>query len=399
MSKKFLITENERQEILNLYQNLLNEQSNKSVTFTVKSDNGETIPGASVIIYNSEGKAIDGTSTNSEGQATITTTSQSSKFGVGFVGYKNYQQELSPTETNYNITLTSDELKTLDIQEQNDINLDVKDENGSPLPKVKIIYTGNDGKEIIGETDENGKFKKSGIKKNSEIKIFKRGYEIEFMDFNGGPIEYSFNLKPLNIFVYDKVTDQQINNVIADYNGEEIIINNDTFKNNDFKFPITITIKKEGYNPKTVQINGINSMKISLDKPEPPKPKEKSWRDKIIEDLLKTERLLTFRKKNNTEKYIQVKIENIIMTKDEGLDSCVVIGGFTNYQDKVAIILKCDEFAYFEILDYPNKLVTDTGVIDQKSLPLGKRFGEYANTEFYKLLKTNLKLCGLNKTQ
>ena len=399
MSKKFLITENERQEILNLYQNLLNEQSNKSVTFTVKSDNGETIPGASVIIYNSEGKAIDGTSTNGEGQATITTTPQSSKFGVGFVGYKNYQQELSQTETNYNITLTSDELKTLDIQEQNDINLVVKDENGSPLPKVKIIYTGNDGKEINGETDENGKFKKSGIKKNSEIKILKRGYEIEFMDFNGDPIEYSFNLKPLNILVYDKVTDQQINDVVADYNGEEIIINNDTFKNNDFKFPITITIKKEGYNPKTVQISGLNSMKISLDKPEPPKPKEKGWRDKIIEDLLKTERLLTFRKKNNTQKYIQVKIENIIITKDEGLDSCVVIGGFTNYQDKVAIILKCDEFGYFELLDYPNELVTNTGVIDQKSLPLGKRFGEYANTEFYKLLKTNLKLCGLNKTQ
>jgi len=399
MSKKFLITENERQEILNLYQNLLNEQSNKSVTFTVKSDNGETIPGASVIIYNSEGKAIDGTSTNSEGQATITTTPQSSKFGVGFVGYKNYQQELSPTETNYNITLTSDELKTLDIQEQNDINLVVNDEKGSPLPKVKIIYTGNDGKEIIGETDENGKFKKSGIKKNSEIKILKRGYEIEFIDFNGDPIEYSFNLKPLNILVYDKVTDQQINNVVADYNGEEIIINNDTFKNNDFKFPITITIKKEGYNPKTVQISGINSMKILLDKPEPPKPKEKGWRDKIIEDLLKTERLLTFRKKNNTQKYIQVKIENIIITKDEGLDSCVVIGDFTNYKDKVAIILKCDEFGYFELLDYPNELVTDAGVVDQKSLPLGKRFGEYANTDFYKLLKTNLKLCGLNKTQ
>ena len=396
MLKKFFITEQDKKHILSLYKLKLNEQTNRSLTFTVKSDNGETIPGASVIIYNSQGKAIDGTSTNDEGKATITATPQSFKFGVGFVGYKNYQQELSPTETNYNITLTSDELKTLDIQEQNDINLFVKDDEGVPLSKVKIIYTGIDDKEVYGETDENGKFKKSGIKKESEIKISKKGYEPEFIDFKGDPLEMTFTLKPLVLIVVDSVTDETITNSVGVINGEEFVINNELFKNNDFKFPITIIVKKDGYTSKTIDFNGISSKKIGLDKPEPPKPKQKSWRDEMIEAILETERTLKFTKEKNVTKYVQVSIENLYMYKDGGLDSVVVVGNFPDWEDKVVLVLDCNGNGTFELLSYPKEKYVEGQKIEMDSLSLGKRYGKYINKEFFSYLKNNLKLCGLN---
>ena len=394
MSQKFLITEEEKTQIRKLYGGLLFEQTNNDVKFTVKDEEtNQTIPGANVVIYNSDGKPINGGQTDDEGSVIISVPDNGVKFGISFVGFNNYENSLEKSKTNYEISLKPDVGKVLSIEEKNDINIKIIDKNDSPLANVKVTYKNPSGESQVFKTDDSGKFIKSGVQKNSEIQFEKNGYEKEFIDFNGEPIELSITLKPLKIYVVDD-DGNKVDNVSFNMGGEQYQLNSKTLKTDKFNYPYTIELIKDGYESKSIKIDGVKSIKVSLKKI---KPKEKSWRDKIIEEILSTERTLTFYKKTNNDKKIQVSIDNIKILNDDGLDSVVVFGSFVSYEDKIVLLLNCDEYGYFEILSYPKKYIDDESIIDKKSLSFGKRYGLYANNTFYKLLKTNLKLCGINK--
>ena len=101
MSQKFLITEQEKIRIRKLYGGLLFEQSSNDITFIVKDvETEDTLPGANVVIYNSDGKAINGVRTDIHGSATISVPDNAIKYGVSFVGYKNYEDSLEKSKTN-----------------------------------------------------------------------------------------------------------------------------------------------------------------------------------------------------------------------------------------------------------------------------------------------------------
>lgn len=374
MLKKFFITEQDKKHILSLYNIRLNEQSDGKIKVVVRDiETKETIVGATVIIYNSDGKAIAGGSTDIDGVYTLTPPSGSETLSVTFVQYKDYKEKIDPSKKEYDVSLTFDVGKTLDIEERNDLNFTVVDELGDPIQDAVVTYVNFSGETVSKVTNEKGKFAKSGVKKKSEVKISKKGYEPEFIDFNGDPLEMTFTLKPLVLIVVDSVTDEKITNSVGVINGKEFIINDELFKNNDFKFPINVEIEKEGYYSKTINVTGMNSVNIKLNKVEPPKPKQKSWRDEMIEAILETERTLKFTKEKNVTKYVQVSIENLYMYKDGGLDSVVVVGNFPDWEDKVVLMLDCDGNGTFELLSYPKEKYVEGQKIEMDSLSLGKR--------------------------
>jgi len=393
MSRKFLITEEEKIQIRSLYRNLLSEQSSSNVKFTVKSDDGETIPGSNVIIYNTEGRPIAGGQTDIDGVTSIDVPNEGVKFAATFVGYDNIEGNIEKNKTNYDISLKPSIGKVLNIEEKNDINITIVDENNTPIEGAKIIYTDLENNIKSGLTNDKGKFIKSGIKKNSEIRFVKNGYELEFIDFKGDSIEMSVVLKPLRISVVDE-NGNNVTGVSFVMNDEQYELTNDVFKSEEFKYPFSIKLTKDGYVTKNIEIEGISSKKVQLEKN---KPKERNWRDLEIEKILSTERLLTFYKNGDVKKGIQVSINDIKILNDEGMDSVAVFGSFESYEDKIVLLLKCNDFGNFEILSYPKKYIDDESIIDKKSLSFGKRYGLYANNTFYRLLKTNLKLCGVNK--
>jgi hypothetical protein len=395
MSRKFLITEEEKIQIRSLYRNLLSEQSSSNVKFTVKSDDGETIPGSNVIIYNTEGRPIAGGQTDIDGVTSIDVPNEGVKFAATFVGYDNIEGNIEKNKTNYDISLKPSIGKVLNIEEKNDINITIVGENNTPIEGVKVIYEDLDSILRSGVTNDKGKFVKSGIIKNSEILFVKNGYEMKHINFKGDPIEMSITLKPLTISVFD-IDDNRITDITFVMNGEKYELTKDTLKSEKFKYPFSIEITKDGYVTKSVYIDGISSKKIQLEKN---KPKERNWRDLEIEKILSTERLLTFYKNGDVNKGIQVSINDIKILNDEGMDSVAVFGSFESYEDKIVLLLKCNDFGNFDILSYPQKYMSDGQIIDKKSLKLGKRYGLYGNNSFYKLLKERLKLCGLNKTK
>ena len=213
MLKKFFITEQDKKHILSLYNIRLNEQSDGKIKVVVRDiETKETIVGATVIIYNSDGKAIAGGSTDIDGVYTLTPPSGSETLSVTFVQYKDYKEKIDPSKKEYDVSLTFDVGKTLDIEERNDLNFTVVDELGDPIQDAVVTYVNFSGETVSKVTNEKGKFAKSGVKKKSEVKISKKGYEPEFIDFKGDPLEMTFTLKPLVLIVVDSVTDEKITN-------------------------------------------------------------------------------------------------------------------------------------------------------------------------------------------
>ena len=95
------------------------------------------------------------------------------------------------------------------------------------------------------------------------------------------------------------------------------------------------------------------------------------------------------------DKKIEVDIKNIKWLNYNGLDTVFVYGSFEGWEDNVILILDCKNFGGFSLHSWPKKLESpDVEDINQKSLSMGKRFGNYYNSNFYTLLKNNLKLCG-----